>query len=322
MKEYWVPVMGPGSQRMVWAVTLAVLLLLFWPGTLGHEVEAPLTLQYKRVGTDVALHCDASSSGVYWKMNGERIHGSESVQLNGTQLMLFHVRQDQGGNYSCHLPHTVKTLTQIQLQLGHPPEKLHIQCWAMSYPEKLRCTWNILPGTHLTTSFTSTYRLGLVGPDPPGQCVQSALDPSSCIISDFQMFADSPYLLNVTATNPLGSLTQLLPFVVENIIRPDPPEDVTLSPIPGQSKKLLLRWSLPQSWPLPEYFPLKYLIQYKRAGTGSYRKIGPYEQTFFILSGVRPGSVLQAQVAAKDFTDSGEYSEWSAMVTGRPWVQP
>ncbi|KAE8631446.1 hypothetical protein XENTR_v10001192 [Xenopus tropicalis] len=195
------------------------------------------------------------------------------------------------------------------------PENLTIQCWAMSYPEKIRCTWNLHPDTQLNTTFITTYRLGLS--DPDSQCVQSELHPKSCIISDFQMFADVPYVLNVTAKNALGSITKLFPFVVEDIIRPDPPENVILSPIIGDSRKLLLRWDPPHSWPLPEMFPLKYLIRYKRGRAKSYKMIGPYEQSYFYLPVTQPKSVIQAQVAAKDFTDFGNISEWSTVATGR-----
>lgn len=47
-------------------------------------------------------------------------------------------------------------------------------------------------------------------------------------------------------------------------VKPDPPEDLRVSPVPGEPKKLLLEWSPPGSWPFPEYFPLKYRIRYVR----------------------------------------------------------
>ncbi|KAG8454444.1 hypothetical protein GDO86_000896, partial [Hymenochirus boettgeri] len=184
----------------------------------------------------------------------------------------------------------------------------------MSYPEKLQCKWELIPSTQLNTTFIATYRLGLTAPH--SQCVKSELDPNSCIISSFQIFADEPYIFNVTARNPLGSITKLFPFIVENIIRPDPPENVTLSHISGERRKILLRWSPPHSWPFPEIFPLKYYILYKRDGL-KYKMIGPYEQNYFKLPVIRPNSIMQAQVAAKDFTDSGHMSEWSMVVTGR-----
>uniref|UniRef100_A0A8C5M6S7 Epstein-Barr virus induced 3 n=1 Tax=Leptobrachium leishanense TaxID=445787 RepID=A0A8C5M6S7_9ANUR len=210
-------------------------------------------------------------------------------------------------------------LSQVRsMEIEGPPEKLQVHCWAISYPEKIQCTWDLLPKPHLHTVFITTYRVGLLDPEPSKQCIQSDQKPHSCLIADFQMFADDPYIFNVTAINPLGSITQLFPFIVENIIRPDPPENVTLSQMVGERKKLRLHWSPPQSWPLPEEFPLKYMIRYKRAGAKHYRKIDTHESTSFTLLGLKPRSVVQVQVAAKDFTDYGVYSDWSVTVEGSP----
>ncbi|XP_035748233.1 interleukin-27 subunit beta [Egretta garzetta] len=146
--------------------------------------------------------------------------------------------------------------------------------------------------------------------------------PRSCSFGDVQMFSLVPYVVNVTAVNPLGAASALLPFLLENIIKPDPPEDLRVSPIPGETKKLLLEWSPPGSWPFPEYFPLKYRIRYAREEDSVTKTIGPYEQTSYTLTGVQPGTLHHIQVAAKDFTDSGEFSAWSLPAWGKPWTEP
>ncbi|XP_053556709.1 interleukin-27 subunit beta [Bombina bombina] len=303
-----------GSWRMTWASFLAVTLLLSREGV-AYKVSS---VQYERLRTNITLQCNTILSIVEWRLNGSRIKNSEYVLQNENQLTLLNVQQDQRGNYSCHQLHTNQILTQIELQLGYPPDKLHIQCWAMSYPEKIRCKWDLHPDTHLPTIFTTTYSLGLKGPDY--SCVQSKDEPNSCLINDFQMFANLPYVLKVNATNPLGSIMNGKPFIVENIIRPDPPEDLSLTPIIGQRRMLHLRWRPPRTWPLPEYFPLKYRIRYKKVGRGAFIIIGDYEQTSFNLTGIRPGTVLQVQVAAKEFMDYGNYSDWSSVVTGKSWM--
>uniref|UniRef100_A0A8C3SDR0 Epstein-Barr virus induced 3 n=1 Tax=Chelydra serpentina TaxID=8475 RepID=A0A8C3SDR0_CHESE len=201
-----------------------------------------------------------------------------------------------------------------------PPEKPAIECWAVSYPQTVNCTWKLESEPRLETYFISTYRHGMGAKE--NECVQPGAGASSCSISDIQMFSITPYVLNVTAVNPLGATMNLFPFVVEQIIRPDPPEDLRVSPIPGASKKLLLEWQPPSSWPFPQYFPLKYLIRYAREGANSNRTIGPYEQTSFTLTGIRPRAIHHVQVAAKDFMDYGDYSAWSPLVSGTPWTQP
>ncbi|XP_008933534.1 PREDICTED: interleukin-27 subunit beta, partial [Merops nubicus] len=138
---------------------------------------------------------------------------------------------------------------------------------------------------------------------------------------DLQIFSLSPYVVNVTVVNPLGTASSLLPFLVDDVIKPDPPEDLRVSPIPGEPTKLLLEWSPPGSWPFPEHFPLKYHIRYAQEGSVT-KTIGPHERTSYTLTGLRPGTLHHIQVAAKAATDSGELSAWSLPALGTPREEP
>ncbi|NXI95661.1 IL27B protein, partial [Psophia crepitans] len=194
-----------------------------------------------------------------------------------------------------------------------PPALPVVECWAISYPQAVNCSWVLAPEPLLDTDFVVTYRHGTWGATELGTCIRTG--PQSCSFGDVQMFSLTPYVVNVTAVNPLGAASSLLPFLLENIIKPDPPEDVRVSVIPGETKKLLLEWSPPGSWPFPEYFPLTYHIRYTQEGSGT-RTIGPYEQTSYTLTGVPPGTLHHIQVAAKDFTGLGESSAWSLPASG------
>ncbi|NXI42206.1 IL27B protein, partial [Galbula dea] len=189
-----------------------------------------------------------------------------------------------------------------------------IECWAISYPQTVNCSWVLAPEPLLDTDFVVTYRHGTWGAPETGECLPTG--PRSCSFGDVQMFSLTPYVVNVTAVNPLGTASTLLPFLLENIIKPDPPEDLRVSPIPGEPEKLLLEWSPPASWPFPDYFPLKYRIRYTEEGSSAPSTIEPYEQTSYTLTGLRPGTLHHIQVAAKAFTDSGEFSAWSLPASG------
>ncbi|NXL50890.1 IL27B protein, partial [Podilymbus podiceps] len=195
-----------------------------------------------------------------------------------------------------------------------------VQCWAVSYPQAVNCSWALAPEPLLDTDFVATYRHGVAGGRETGECVRTG--PRSCSFGDVQVFSLTPYVVNVTAVNPLGAASRLLPFLLENVIKPDPPEDLRVSPIPGETKKLLLEWSPPGSWPFPEYFPLKYRIRYAQEEGSVTKMIGPYEQTSYTLTEVQPGTLHHIQVAAKDLTDSGEFSAWSPPASGTPWTEP
>uniref|UniRef100_A0A670KCC8 Fibronectin type-III domain-containing protein n=1 Tax=Podarcis muralis TaxID=64176 RepID=A0A670KCC8_PODMU len=197
------------------------------------------------------------------------------------------------------------------------PDKPLVWCWSTTYPA-INCSWRLETKTHLPTFFSSTYRLGMGG--EVKECVQATTVANSCSIDNVQMFSINPYVLNVTAVNPLGAATTHYYFFQNEILKPDPPEDLTVSQIPGQRKKILLGWKPPSSWKFPEYFPLKYLIRYSGDGTNTIKTTRPTEQTSFVLTGIRPGVTYQVQVAAKDFLDHGEYSAWSPAASGAAWM--
>ncbi|XP_014383496.1 interleukin-27 subunit beta isoform X2 [Alligator sinensis] len=313
-----------GTSRMRWTVQVVLVLLTCPVSCIADSTteEDPWPLQHSALGSDVLLRCavPAEAAGVEWRVNGTSVATALDV-LMATEdgLVLPNASLAQEGDYSCHHPASGEALRRIRLRLGLPPGKPAIECWAISYPQTVNCTWSLPADVHLDTEFIATYRHGVWAKGGETECVQPAAGASSCSINDVQLFSITPYVLNITAVNPVGTATSLFHFIVEHIIRPDPPEDLQVSAIPSESKKLLLEWKPPGSWPLPKYFPLKYLIRYTRQGTGSPRTIGPYEQTSFILTGLRPGAIYHVQVAAKDLSDYGEYSAWSPQASGTPW---
>lgn len=190
-----------------------------------------------------------------------------------------------------------------------------VRCWASRYPIAVDCCWTLPPAPHPTrpTSFIATYRLGVAAQRESWPCLQPTPEATTCTVPDIQMFSIVPYVLNVTAVHPWGVSSSFVPFVPEHIIKPDPPEGVRLSPLPGQ--RLWVQWEPPQSWPFPEIFLLKYWLRYKRHGSARFRLVGPIEATSFILRAVRPHARYCIQVAAQDFTDYGESSDWSLPTT-------
>lgn len=80
-------------------------------------------------------------------------------------------------------------------------------------------------------------RHGVWGAAGSHECARTG--PRSCSFGDLQMFSLTPYVLNVTATNALGTASSLLPFLLENIsecppqkISPPQPPPRCLTPLP------------------------------------------------------------------------------------------
>ncbi|XP_040846572.1 interleukin-27 subunit beta [Ochotona curzoniae] len=193
-----------------------------------------------------------------------------------------------------------------------------VWCQASRYPVAVDCSWDPLPASDSagTTSFVATYRLGVAAHGESQPCLQAAPNATSCTILEPLLFSAVPYVLNVTAmpASGGGGNSTFTLFVAENIIKPDPPEEVRLSPLPGQ--RLHVQWAPPRSWPFPDIFSLKYWVRYRRPGGARFRQVGPIEATSVTLRAVRPHARYHVQVAAQDLTDYGEVSDWSLLATG------
>ncbi|XP_077188035.1 interleukin-27 subunit beta [Paroedura picta] len=310
---------------MLWLLTLALLLPAFAasykdPAGLKQE-EGLVARHYAPLGlAEVVLECPAPKgvSVVEWRVN--RTAGpiwEASVREDGS-LALWNASLAQEAEYSCHDPRTGQVLRRVYLKLGRPPGKPSIWCSASSYGGAVSCTWKLETETHLDTSFITTVRHGMGMEEQ--ECLRASSGADSCTIADVSLFSVVPYIFNVTAVNPLGTRSGLFPFLINQIIRPDPPEDLKVSAIPGVSRKLRLDWKPPSSWLFLEYFPLKYVIRYSRDGTNSSKMTRSSEQSSFVLTGIHPGATYHVQVAAKDYLDNGEYSAWSSAASGTAWI--
>ncbi|KAF4787621.1 ankyrin repeat domain 24 [Turdus rufiventris] len=307
------PAESPGM-RWLWVVALvAPACAVPYNGTAGSTGDGdngdrgPCTPQHGLLGTEVLLPCPGGAAE--WRRGGTTLGTSPAPGLALPNASLAHE-----GHYSCHHPVTGETWASICLRLGYPPSPPAIECWASSYPQVVNCSWALSPEPLLDTDFVVTYRHGT----DTGEC--SLTGSRSCSFGDLQVFSLTPYELNVTAWNALGAAWGTLPFLLENVIKPDPPEALRVSPIPGEPQKLLVEWSPPSSWPFPQYFPLQYRIRYSRDNDSVPTTVGPYEVTSHTLTDLEPGSLHHVQVAAKDFADSGEFSAWSPPASGTPWL--
>ncbi|XP_078280179.1 interleukin-27 subunit beta-like [Rhinoraja longicauda] len=299
-------------------ILCAVMVLLNTSGAVeGQHIMAGVVTYYGEIGRNITLSCNISGSeAAEWRLNNLQITETTEVNLTGNELAIFSAHPSEEGEYSCHSLVTGNAYSRISLLLGYVPGKPQLSCWSVSYPLNVACTWNLEKPTNLPTEISTTYSYGT---EHVKTCSSAGSLRGSCTIEDIKLFSKIPYKVTVTATNPLGSRSTIKEFIVEKIIKPDPPADVSLSPIPNQRKKLLLQWKPPATWPNPQLFLLKYIIKYWQAGSGRPRMIEISNPTNYTLSGLRSRAVYFVQMAAKDFVDNGQPSEWSPTISARLW---
>ncbi|XP_067871960.1 interleukin-27 subunit beta-like [Heterodontus francisci] len=280
------------------------------------SVDGVIT-QYGQIGNNITLVCKNTENEVAeWRLNDSKIIGARDMELTETNLTLFSVKSSQEGQYSCHEQESGKAYSTVSLILGYPPGKPQVTCWSVRYPLNVVCSWKLQNQTYLPTKINVTFSYGI---EVAEQCSDEETLQGNCTIEDIQLFSKIPYTVKVKATNPLGFRSTIKQFIVEKIIKPDPPTDVNLSPIPNQPKKLLLRWKPPVTWPDPKLFLLKYKIKYWRESSNRQSMIEISDQTSYVLRGLRSRALYFVKVAANDFFDNGMSSDWSPTVSARLW---
>ncbi|KAJ3613744.1 hypothetical protein NHX12_019990 [Muraenolepis orangiensis] len=133
-----------------------------------------------------------------------------------------------------------------------------------------------------------------------------------CQLDHLKLYTD--YVLNVTSVSAQGNSTRLTSFMVEDIVKPDSPVELRVSP--GGPRKLVVEWSPPPTWSNLDVFPLKYRLRYRWSNRPRNHtvQLGPYESTRVALGGLVPGRAYLFQVCAMELLDLGQCSEWSPPV--------
>ncbi|XP_068195103.1 interleukin-27 subunit beta isoform X2 [Antennarius striatus] len=223
---------------------------------------------------------------------------------------------------------------------GTPPWTPEVRCWCASYPNVTLCSW-AEPPHGPPTRYIATYSERRAHPAarqcrliPPGSSssILTSLSSSSSSSSSSSLSSSSSsservwhchlpylkiltdYIINVTAVHAGGSSSHLSSFTLEEIVKPDPPVDVRVSPV--GVRNLLVEWSPPPTWANLDILPLKYQVQYRWSsrGTPNSVHIGPLEMTSVELKGLTRGRPYLFQVCAKELLDLGECSDWSSAV--------
>uniref|UniRef100_A0A3B3X364 Fibronectin type-III domain-containing protein n=1 Tax=Poecilia mexicana TaxID=48701 RepID=A0A3B3X364_9TELE len=141
-----------------------------------------------------------------------------------------------------------------------------------------------------------------------------------CHVQFPEVFSSSPYKVNVTAVNALGKASATLSFEESTIVKPDPPERVTASPIRLNPRRLEVSWHSPATWPDIDTFPLKYFLRYRPLIHDKWQHVELLDSTSHTITDAYAGKEYIIQIAAKD-TEIGTWSDWSVAVHATPWIE-
>ncbi|XP_061119493.1 interleukin-11 receptor subunit alpha [Conger conger] len=272
--------------------------------------------EYGKLGSNVTLVCKPSWTGypVEWRLNGSAVLPRQTLPSNST-LTLINTDLSMEGNYSC-LDQKGNLLWATKLRLGHLPGLVSISCWMFNH-HSLHCFWEQSVKTHLPTKYLASYRDWSNRVEP---CLQDSSRPNKCTILDPSTWQHY-HTINITELNPLGTETTLARVQLHDLLKPDPPEEVTPEAVVGHPRRLLVRWRYPSSWPLHDSYPLCFQLRYRPLGSIHWSLVNS-SQLSLVITDALAAHAHQVQVQAMDALLYGHWSDWSREVQGWPWREP
>lgn len=239
----------------------------------------------------------------------------------GSTLSMSRVRISDSGRYSCHQGGAERFSTRVIVT--EAPETPHLSCYKKSVSSKIRCEWTPQKPVHKGTSCSLLIRKRLAGGLVSVPCSYSirrsrcwcALDHNEeenrvlhqaflCVYS---------FITNVTS--------EVFNFTPMQILKPDPPYNVSVQPLAGLTRSLMITWKPPYTWKFHDrFYELIYEIRYKPVMSMNYQNIAVSRRTTtHTITDAEMGQEYEVQIRAKDEYD-GQWSAWSPPQHGHSWT--
>ncbi|ETE61676.1 Ciliary neurotrophic factor receptor subunit alpha, partial [Ophiophagus hannah] len=178
---------------------------------------------------------------------------------------------------------------------------------------RLRNYWHLPSPTYIPDTFNIT----VIHDSQEIACEKDTGPKNRCYIRYPHLFSTKKYKVTLTVSNALGSSSTGTSFDEFAI---DPPENVIAKPIPNNTRRLLVMWQYPSSWPDPDSFPLKFFLRYRPLIIDQWQHVELSDGTSHIITDAYAGKEYIIQVAAKD-NEIGTWSDWSVAVHATPWTE-
>ncbi|XP_072353116.1 interleukin-6 receptor subunit beta-like [Scyliorhinus torazame] len=258
---------------------------------------------------DCLKSLDANASHIFWKMNDTQI-SQEQYYFNATVSRVTF--QAVKGYLTCHInmKGAANILHRFAIEVGFPPDKpKHISC--VSYwRENITCFWDQGRETNLKTNFTLIRKWG------PSQNDSCNTLENTCFFKFPRLHISTNLTIIVMAENALGK-AQSDPFVLDSwhTWKTDPPQNVIVHSILGQSRSLFVTWNKPTE--KPPALVLFYGLQYQTTGSSNWTRVTEEKinTTSFVIKNLKP--FTNYIVAVRCIGESQFYwSDWSSKETG------
>ncbi|XP_048392150.2 interleukin-12 subunit beta-like [Stegostoma tigrinum] len=294
----------------MWFLSLHLLISIAMLASCSELDRFPDKLSIVERTGSISLACKApASTEVTWKLDGESFPP-------GRELTLENVDQPDAGNYTCWQNGTMVNHTYLVISEKDqsPIFSNTIRCRDRTFNGNIICSWQ----TRSAAVFKLTYYRRI--PDSSCRYLDYSNSGTNHIynftVDNYSPYAEeySPYIFVVEAINSASYQKQQVVLHVENIVIPDPPQNITVTQVGNNTWNV--SWLYPCTWIEPySYFPLHFEMEYKLKK--AYGKSVTRVQIDGLSKLIEPSpaaKVRRVRIKAKDRFLSSPWSEWSEWI--------
>ncbi|KAJ8290025.1 hypothetical protein GJAV_G00007870 [Gymnothorax javanicus] len=257
--------------------------------------------------------------GVQWRVNGRlRTRGREEEDM----LLLAPLKLSDRGNYSCL--RDGRKVFSIEILVGAPLEQPTLSCYRKTPTSKIRCDWTAKQPVTPTPQCYLILQKGLYGPLSKVNC---SFSPSRarcwCVMEHREEEKDS-FQAALCLTSITGNVTSpIIQIHPENIIKPDPPTNVTVLAEDNMEHRLKVTWRYPRSWSSHFYY-LEFQLEYFPILNGEAKEVQSVltKGMSYTINDILTQTTYLIRIRAKEEFDLGQWSSWSPHVYARSWAAP
>ncbi|XP_035261967.1 interleukin-6 receptor subunit alpha isoform X1 [Anguilla anguilla] len=256
---------------------------------------------------------------VQWRVNGRL--GTRGEEEGGT-LRLAPLRLSHKGNYSCH--RGGRKVFSVEIVVAAPLEQPTLSCYRRTPTSKIRCDWTANQSVTPTPQCSLIMKMGLYGELTEEQCSFSPSRARCWCVLERRDVEKSAFQATLCLTSVTGNVTSpTIQVHPKNIIKPDPPANVTVHAQDGMEHRLKVTWKYPRTWS-SAFYRLKFHLQYFPIQNGEANEMQDVhtKRGHHTINDVLSRTAYLLRVRAKEEFDLGQWSDWSPPVYARSWTAP
>ncbi|XP_036091069.1 interleukin-6 receptor subunit alpha, partial [Rousettus aegyptiacus] len=304
------------------------LLSLLWANqvsSVSPEVESNVVIS--RPGASVNLTCPGGdprdNATVHWvlRSRGAGPHHSRWAGV-GRTLLLRSVQLNSSGDYLCyqdgHQAGTLRLLVEV------PPEEPQLSCFRKSPLSNVGCEWS--PGSTPSPTTKAVLLVRKFQHAPAGDFQEPCLYSQESRKFSCQLAVpegdNSFYIVSLCVANHAGSASSRhQTFEGYGILQPDPPVNITVTPVDRNPRWLHVTWEDPASWN-SHFYRLQFELRYRAEKSKAFTTLLVKEpQRHCTIHDAWSGARHVVQLRAREEFGHGLWSEWSQAVLGTPWTE-